>query len=134
MVGRSGFAQGRSGLPRHSSHVAQLWIVRLLRMSRRIYIVIAFVLAILATLVGWSQTFAHKTWPPAHTALWFPLVVFANSYGGAEMIVLSFIQFPLFAILFVFGVRRWRVAVVSSVLGFIYALMAGIAFMMVSSR
>ena len=103
-------------------------------MARRIYIVIAFCLAILATFIGWSQTFAHKTWPPAHAALWFPLVVFAKSYGNVEMIVLSFIQFPLFAILFAFGVCRWKVSVVSSVLGFIYALIAGIAFMMVSSR
>jgi len=103
-------------------------------MSRRIYIIIAFVLSILATLVGWSQTFIHKTWPPAHTALWFPLVVFADSYGGVEMVVLSLIQFPVFAILFTLGIRRWRVAAVSSALGFIYALIAGIAFMMVGSR
>jgi len=100
-------------------------------MSRRAYIIIAFVLAIIVTIIGWSQTFASKTWPPSHTALWFPLNVITNIYGGEKMVLLSLVQFPAFATLFALGVRRWSVSSVSAALGSAYALMVCIAFVII---
>jgi len=100
-------------------------------MSRRAYIIIAFVLAIAATIIGWSQTFASKTWPPSHTALWFPVNVITNVFGDEMMVLLSLIQFPIFATLFALGVQRWSVAFVSAALGFAYSLMVCIAFMII---
>ena len=101
-------------------------------MSQRNYIIIAFVLAVLVTVIGWSQTFAYKVWPASHTVLWFPSVVIANTYGGTAMITLSLVQFPIFATCFAFGLRRWSVARILGALAFIYALLVGIAFIIVS--
>jgi hypothetical protein len=98
--------------------------------SRRIYIAIAFVLAIVATVVGWSQSLNYKLTPPVPLALWFPLVVIirAGDLGG---IAVSFIQFPLFASAFAIGIRRWPVARVVAVLALTYALLAGVALAIV---
>jgi hypothetical protein len=101
-------------------------------MARRAYITTAFAFAILATIIGWSQTFIYYVNSPVIPAIcWFPLVVLVQPLGDVEMIVLSLIQFPLFATLFVLGIHRWSVATVLSVLGVVYILMIGIAFLMV---
>ncbi len=102
-------------------------------MSRRIYITTAFVLAIVATVVGWSQSLIYKLTPPVPLALWFPLVVItrASEFGG---VAVSFIQFPLFAAAFAVGIRRWSIARVIGVLALTYALLAGVAFAIVRSR
>ena len=102
-------------------------------MSRRVYITIAFILAIVATVVGWSQSLNYKVTPLVPLALWFPLIVIT---GARELVAvaLSLIQFPLFAAAFAFGIRRWSVARVVVALTVTYALLAGIAFAIVRSR
>jgi hypothetical protein len=115
-----------------SCGVAQLLGIRLRDMSRRIYIAVAFLLAVLLTVVGWSQTLAHKVWPASHTAIWFPLIVIINPHDDVLMVLLSLIQFPVFAALFSFGIGRWRTAPVFGVLAGIYALLVGITFIIVS--
>ena len=102
----------------------------LLQVSRRIYIAIAFILAIVETVVGWSQSLNYKDTPPVPLALWFPLVVIsrAEAFG---MVTVSFIQFPLFAWSFAVGIRRWPIARVVAVLILSYALLAGVALTIV---
>jgi hypothetical protein len=95
-------------------------------MSRRIYIAIAFVLAIVATVVGWSQSLIYKDTPPVPLALWFPLVVISRVKELA-CVAVSFIQFPLFASAFAVGIQRWPGARVVAVLALTYALLAGVA-------
>ena len=102
-------------------------------MSRRIYIAIAFILAVVATVVGWSQSLNYKITPLVPLALWFPLVVITRAHE-LSAVALSLIQFPLFAAAFAFGIRRWPVARVLAVLALTYALLAGIAFAIVRSR
>jgi hypothetical protein len=97
---------------------------------RRIYTAIAFVLAIMATVVGWSQSLIYKNTPPVPLALWFPLVVMSPEEVFVTLAV-SFIQFPLFALAFAMGIRRWPVARVVIVLMLAYALLAGVALVIV---
>lgn len=99
-------------------------------MSHRIYIGIAFVLAIVATVVGWSQSLNYKDTPPVPLALFFPLVVISR-VEELGIVVVSFIQFPLFASAFAVGIRCWPVARVVAVLAFIYTLLAGVALAIV---
>jgi hypothetical protein len=101
--------------------------------SRRIYIAIAFVLSILATVIGWSQSLNYKATPPGPLALWFPLVVITGARELAA-VALSVIQFPLFATAFAVGLRRWPVGRVIIVVALTYALLAGLAFAIVRSR
>ena len=102
-------------------------------MSRRIYITIAFILAVLATVVGWSQSLIYKITPIVPLALWFPLIILTGARDLAA-VALSLIQFPLFAIAFTVGIGRWTLARVLAVLMLTYALLAGIAFAIVRSR
>lgn len=102
-------------------------------MSRRIYIISAFILAAVATIVGWSQTLNHKITPPVPLALWFPLIILTGS-TNLTAVALSLIQFPLFAIAFTLGIRRRPVARVAVALTLTYALLAGIAFALVRFR
>ena len=102
-------------------------------MSRRIYIFTAFVLAIVATVIGWSQSLNYKITPVVPLALWFPFITLT---GARELsaVALSLIQFPLFAIAFTVWIRRWPVGRVVAALMLTYALLAGIAFAIVRSR
>lgn len=102
-------------------------------MSRRVYITIAFILAIVATVIGWSQSLNYKITPLVPLALWFPLIVITGAHE-IEAVALSLVQFPLFAAAFAFGIRRWPVARVLAVLTLTYALLAAIAFAIVRSR
>ena len=99
-------------------------------MSRRIYIAIAFILAIVATVVGWSQSLSYKDTPPVPLALWFPLVVMSPDEVFVTLAV-SFVQFPLFAWAFAVGIRRWSVARVVAVLALTYTLLASVALVIV---
>src|SRR5678809_1182505 len=102
-------------------------------MSRRVYVIVvifAFVLAIILTAVAWTQTLDHKLTPEVPLALWFPLIIITNALGFAAY-TLALIQFPLFAVLFAFGTRRWPAGRVFTVLAFTYGLLAGIAFSIV---
>ena len=71
--------------------------------------------------------------PLVSLALWFPLIVFT---GARELvaIVLFLIELPLFAVTSALGTRRWPAARILDVLAFTYALLAGIAFVIVRSR
>jgi hypothetical protein len=102
-------------------------------MSRRFYIITAFVLAVLATVIGWSHSLMYKEPPLVPLALWFPLIVIAGAREFAAL-TLSLIQFPLFASVFALGVRRWPIMRVLAVVVSVYGLLAGIAFAMVKTR
>ena len=102
-------------------------------MSRRIYIIIAFVVAIAVTVVGWSQSMNYKITPLVPLALWFPTVVLTGA-RNLEAVALSLIQFPLFATAFAVGIRRWPVLRVLPVLVLTYGLLAGWAYIIVSRR
>ena len=95
-------------------------------MSRRTYITIAFVLAILATIVGWSQSMLYKVIPEVPLCLWFPLVVVA-ARDTISAVVLSVVQFPIFAVAFSLGLRRWSALRVILVLTVAYVVLAGVA-------
>ena len=118
---------------RPEGQVAELGSVRPLHVSRRLYIAIAFILAIVATIIGWSQSLNYKITPVVPLALWFPLIILTGARELAA-VALCLIQFPLFAIAFTVGIRRWPVARVIAALTLTYALLAGIAFAIVRSR
>ena len=104
-----------------------------MHVSTRTHITLAFLLAALATVLGWWQSLHYKVPPPVPLALWFPLIVIT---GTRELgaVALSLIQFPLFAFAFTFGIRRWPVGRVLVVIALSYALLAGIALAIVTSR
>ncbi len=102
-------------------------------MSRRIYILIAFVIAIAATVIGWLQSMNYKVTPLVPLALWFPTVVLTGA-RNLEAVALSLIQFPLFASAFVLGSRRWPVVRVFAVLLLTYGLLAGLAYSIVNHK
>jgi hypothetical protein len=94
---------------------------------RRIYIIIAFVVAIAATVIGWSQTLIYKIVPPVPLTLWFPLLVITDA-KDVVAIALSLFQFPSFAAAFAFGIRRWPPLIVLALPTATYALLVGLAF------
>ena len=102
-------------------------------MRPRIYIAAAFVLAVVATMIGWSQSLIYKDTPVRPLALWFPIVVLSSAHD-ISAVALSLVQFPLFAIGFAFGIRRWPTSRVLAVLALTYALLAGVALAIVGSR
>lgn len=102
-------------------------------MSRRTCIILAFALALLATVIGWSQSLVFKDTPVVPLALWFPLVILTGSRDLAAVAV-SLIQFPLLAIVFALAIRKWPKSKVLGALALEYALMAGIVFAMVTLR
>ena len=103
-------------------------------MHQRSYIAIAFVLAGMATITGLSQTLAHKTFPAAKLAFWFPLTVITENYGNVFSVVLALVQFFLFALLFAIGIRRWNAFIMSAAIGFMYALLIAIALHKIAGK
>ena len=102
-------------------------------MSRSRCIVIAFGVAIVATVVGWSQSLMYYHTPPVPTAFWFPLVVVTGAHD-LDCVAVSLIQFPLFATAFAFGIQRWPVTRVLAVLALIYGALAVTALVIVKSK
>ena len=97
-------------------------------MSRRALTILSFAVALLLTVIGWQQTLIYKT-PPLHkVAIWFPFVLLNPSSDDALMVLLSFIQFPLFAAAFVWGSRRWKVTPTLTVVLLGYGLCVAGAF------
>lgn len=96
-------------------------------MSRRIYTILAFILAVLLTVIGWSQTLVYEECPVNKLALWFPSIEIFNPSDDIHTVFISLIQFPILATLFALGIRRWRVASVLLVLVLVYALLVRIA-------
>jgi len=99
----------------------------------RPYIVAAFTLALLATIIGWSQSMIHKLVPLGPLAFWFPLVVLTGANNFVAVLV-SVIQFPLFAISFTFAIRRWAVGKVLAALLLAYAIMVAIAYVSLNAK
>ncbi|MGO9244454.1 MAG: hypothetical protein ACLP0A_17230 [Verrucomicrobiia bacterium] len=97
-------------------------------MSRRKYIICASILAIIATIVGWWQALDYKIIPRIPLVLWFPSLVITNTVGYGTGIILSLTQFPLLALLFIIGIRRWPPLAVFSAIAFAYGLMIFIAW------
>src|SRR4051794_22016686 len=102
-------------------------------MSRARINIFALTLAIVATVVGWSQSLIYYRVPPIPLALWFPFIVLADLNQG-PMILVSLIQFPLFAMVFVTAIRWWPMVRVGVTLAFIYALCAGTAVHLVANE
>ncbi len=75
-------------------------------MTHRSLTILAFVIALLLTVLGWREVMIYKYTPPTKLALWFPLIVLLRSQDFGAVFV-SLIQFPLFALAFRRGLRRW---------------------------
>jgi hypothetical protein len=101
--------------------------------AHRVYIIIAFVIALAATGIGWSQTLLYKITPVVPLALWFPLTILTGA-RELEAVALSFVQFPLFATAFALGIRRWPVVHVLGGLVAVYGLLAGSAYAIVAHK
>lgn len=103
-------------------------------MSRRSLTIIAFSIAVLLTVVGWQQVLIYKQ-PPIHkAALWFPSLVILRVPDEVLRVLLTLIQFPLFAVAFALGIRRWGVAPVVAAVLLCYALCVWGAFAILRSR
>jgi hypothetical protein len=76
-------------------------------MLRRAITILAFVVAIVLTVVG-SHYCNHKIIPLIRLALWFPLPYLLNVNGGPG-VLLAWVQFPLLAFAFSLAIRRWPV-------------------------
>jgi len=86
--------------------------------------------AIVATVIGWSQSLNYKITPVVPLALWFPLIVLTGAREVAA-VALSLLQFPLFATAFALGIHHWPAVRVLGVLMLTYGLLAGAAYLMV---
>ena len=102
-------------------------------MTRLRYIIVSFVFAIILTWLGWWFALGRKEPPQIPLALWFPVIPLLG-VSGINMILPSLIQFPMMALLFVTGIRRWSAKVVFAALAFGYALAAGTAVIIVTNR
>jgi hypothetical protein len=101
-----------------------------MKMLRRKYVTIifiSFILAFLVTIAGELQTFGCKVWPLIHVVFWFPVVVILNVKDPATGLGISLFQFPLLALCFVIGIRRWPIFSVLATIGCAYVLMVLIA-------
>ena len=95
-------------------------------MSTRVYIAAAFIVSVVATVIGLCRTMIHKDVPQLSLALWFPLIVLLRA---RELVALglALVQFPALAAVFSVALRRWSVsrALAGSLL--LYVALAGIA-------
>ena len=109
-----------------------------IKMSRRSYVIIAFALAFVLTVAGFSQTLALKTWPPNRITFWFPLIPIADAFtpifGTLTMVFLALIQFPVLAICFSIGIRWLSVTLMTILVVMGYALMVSAAWILISNH
>lgn len=103
-------------------------------MSRRAYIIVAFVIAGLLTLLGWQQVLIYKLPPPHKFVAWFPLLVLIPLPDELLGVLFSLVQFPLFAAGFAFGIRRWHPLPVAIAVLLAYGLCVAAAFTMMRFR
>jgi hypothetical protein len=103
-------------------------------MMNRKFTLIAWLIAVVLTIVAWSQTLMWKSIPALHVVFWFPLLLIADSIAGGRNIsaevILSLMQFPFLAICFSIGIRRWRVFIVSSTLVCVYLTLVLVAYIL----
>lgn len=98
------------------------------KISHRNYTVIAFGVAIAATLAGMSETFGLKVWPTMHLVLWFPIVVICKISDFDVLIPIACVQFPLLAACFTIGIRRLSPLFMAVATTVFYALLVCVAF------
>ena len=108
--------------------------VRLPHVSRRSLTILAFAVAVLLTVIGWQQVMIYKQPPIQKLALWFPFLILIRLPDEVLRVLLTLIQFPLFAAAFALGIRRWRIAPILAVVLLSYALCVGAAFAILGSR
>jgi len=94
-------------------------------------IVVAYVVALAATVGGWAYALVWLNPKPMAMACWQPLIVVTGAREG-PMYLLSLVQFPLFATLFTLGIYRWPALRVMLVLAAVYAGLVGWAGWVVS--
>jgi hypothetical protein len=99
-------------------------------MSRRSSMILAAALAIVLTVLGWQQVMIYKTPSKTRLVLWFPFIVLLRA-SDLSAVMVSIIQFPTLAIVYVFGVRRWSAGRTLIALVALYAMCAGAAFLIV---
>ena len=103
-------------------------------MSRRNLTIIAFGLAVVLTLAGWQQVLIYMD-PPTHkVTLWFPLLRLIPLPDDLLQVLLTLIQFPLFAAVFALGIRKWRVMPVLIIIVLGYGLCVCTAFAIFKPR
>lgn len=95
-------------------------------MSRSSYAILGFVFAIILTVLGWQQVMIYKAPVVLRLCFWFPFIVLLGARDLAAGLV-SLLQFPAFAAIFAFGMRRWSAGRLFATLLGIYALCVGIA-------
>ena len=103
-------------------------------MSRRSLTILAFVIAGLLTVIGWQQVMIYKHPPIQNLALWFPFLLLIRLPDEVLRVLLTLVQFPLFAGVFALGIRRWKIPLVIAVVLVTYALCVGAAFAILRSR
>lgn len=67
-------------------------------------------------------------------AVWFPFLLLVRLPDEISRVVLTLIQFPLFAGAFAWSIRRWRVAPVLAVVLLSYGLSVFLAFAILRSQ
>jgi hypothetical protein len=92
------------------------------------------VIAAILTAVGWQQVMIYKEAPLQKLAFWFPFLVLVRFSDETLRLLLAFVQFPLFAAAFAFGIRRWRVVPVLAVILLSYAFCVLAAFAILRSQ
>jgi len=100
-------------------------------MPRRTITIIAFVVAVLLTVIG-AHYCNHKILPLIRLALWFPLpyLLHADSIPG---VLLALVQFPLLAGIFALAIRHWRARSVLIEFLIVYALYAATVIAIIGS-
>lgn len=101
--------------------------------ARLAFTIGGFVLALVLTGIGLKQSLVYMDVPLVPLALWFPVVAITKA-REMPAIGWALIQFPIFALLFALGIRRWRVGWVLVALVAGYAILVVVALEMVRER
>ena len=102
--------------------------------SRRWLTISAFALAVLLTVAGWLQVMIYKSVEEEKVAVWFPFLLLLKLPDEIFRVLLTLIQFPLFAAAFAWSIRRWKVAPVLAFVLLSYGLCVCLAFAILRSQ
>ena len=97
------------------------------RPPKWVQILMAYALAVLATLVGWSQSLIYKETPTVPLVCWFPFVVLSSLEDIAGAVV-SLVQFPVLATFFAIGIQFWPTRRVLVLMAGGYAVAVAVAW------
>lgn len=84
--------------------------------------------ALVLTATGWQQVMIYKQPALPKLAVWFPSLLLIRFPDEMLRVLLTLVQFHLFAAAFAVGIRRWRVATVAITLLIVYTLCVFAAF------